>query len=375
MAFSPSKEMLAHCEENLKLFARITEQLSLPEVISKREQFMNLSKERSSLEEIVGVFTEFKKKFSDYEGARKILEEENDPDLREMAQLDIATLEPELENTANKIQLMLLPKDPNDDKNIVLELRAGVGGDEASIFVGDLFRSYVRYAEDHKWRWEILSGTEGTAGGYKEIIAEISGESVYSKLKYESGVHRVQRVPKTEGSGRIHTSTITVAIMPEAEEVDLVIEDKELRIDVFRSGGKGGQSVNTTDSAVRITYLPTNEVVICQDEKSQLKNKNKAMKILRSRILEKKRQAQHDEQMVQRRSQVGGGFRNERIRTYNFPQGRVSDHRIGMTTYNIDEVINGKLDPFIEALTNYYQTMALKGESPEARPLAQSEDD
>ena len=375
MAFVPSKEMLGHCEENLKLFERITEQLSLPQIISNRDQFMKLSKERSHLEEIVRVYLDFKKKFADYDGARKMLEDEKDPEMREMAQMDIATIEPNLEIISEQIQFLLLPKDPNDEKNIVIELRGGVGGDESSIFVGDMFRAYTRYAEDQRWKWEILSGTEGTAGGFKEIIAGISGERVYSKLKYESGVHRVQRVPKTEGSGRIHTSTVTIAIMPEAEEIDLVIADKDLRIDVYRSGGKGGQSVNTTDSAVRITHIPTNEVVVCQDEKSQLKNKNKAMKVLRSRLLDKMHAEQNSAQAAQRKSQVGSGSRNERIRTYNFPQGRVTDHRIGFTSHNIDDIMNGKITPFIEALTNFYQTLALKGEGAVARPLDTDNDD
>ena len=256
---------------------------------------------------------------------------------------------------------MLLPKDPNDEKNSVLEIRAGVGGDEAGLFAAELYRAYVRYAESKGWKVELLSGADNAAGGYKEVIAEISGDRVYSQLKYESGVHRVQRVPKTEAQGRVHTSTVTVAVLPEAEEVDLVINPNELRIDVFRAGGHGGQSVNTTDSAVRITHLPTGEVVVCQDEKSQLKNKNKAMKILRSRILDRM-QAEADAKMAaERRSQVGSGMRNERIRTYNFPQGRVTDHRIGLTLYKVDHVMAGDFEDFVRGLRHHYQMIALKG--------------
>ncbi len=354
--------MLAHLEESRRRFELLTAELSQAQVISQRELFQKYSKERSSLETIVTAYDQYKKKLDDYQGARSMLEE-NDPELRSMAQREISELEPELEKESDALQILLLPKDPNDEKNVVLEVRAGVGGDEAGLFVGDVFKAYQKYAEGRRWKVEYLSMVENSAGGYKEIIASIEGDRVYSSLKYESGVHRVQRVPKTETQGRIHTSTVTVAILPEAEEVDVVIEPKDLRIDVFRAGGHGGQSVNTTDSAVRITYLPTNEVVICQDEKSQLKNKNKAMKVLRSRLYEKASAAAHAEQSAARRAQVGTGFRNERIRTYNFPQGRVTDHRIGFTSYNIQDVMNGEIQPFIQALGNYYQTLALKGES------------
>jgi peptide chain release factor 1 len=256
-----------------------------------------------------------------------------------------------------------MPQDPNDAKNSVLEIRAGVGGEEAGLFVFELFRAYQRYCDKQGWKWELLSISENATGGYKEVIGLIEGDKVYSKLKYESGVHRVQRVPKTEASGRIHTSTVTVAVLPEADEVDIEINPNDLRIDVYRAGGHGGQSVNTTDSAVRITYLPTNEVVVCQDEKSQLKNKNKAMKVLRSRLLEKAIEEQQSKLSAERRSQVGAGFRNERIRTYNFPQGRVTDHRIGLTSHNIAGVMNGDFLEFTQALTDHYQMLQMKNET------------
>lgn len=374
MAHNPSKEMLGHLEESRRRFELLTEQLSQPAIISKRDQFQKLSKERSDLESVMDAYSTYRKKLEDYQGARAMLDE-SDAELRAMATREINELEPQLDREADQLQIMLLPKDPNDAKNIIFEIRAGVGGDEAGIFAGDLFRAYTRYAEGRRWRVELLSLTDASAGGYKEVIASIEGENVYQVLKYESGVHRVQRVPKTETQGRIHTSTVTVAIMPEAEEVDVVIEPKDLRIDVFRAGGHGGQSVNTTDSAVRITYLPTNEVVICQDEKSQLKNKNKAMKVLRSRLYEKAAAAQHNALASQRRAQIGTGFRNERIRTYNFPQGRVTDHRIGFTTYNVQDVMQGDFTPFIEALANHYQTIALKGEDAVNVPVSSGDDD
>jgi peptide chain release factor 1 len=374
VAFQPQSEMINRLEETQRRFEMVTEQLTLPEIISSREKFQSLSKERSSMEEIILAFSKFKTDFRNYTEARSILESENDPEIRAMASHEIGTLEPELVAQADALQILLLPKDPNDEKNVLLEIRAGVGGDEAGIFVGDLFRMYQRFSEKRKWKVEILSFSEASAGGFKEIICSIEGERVYSTLKYESGVHRVQRVPKTEAQGRIHTSTVTIAVLPEAEEVDIVIQDKDLRIDVFRSGGKGGQSVNTTDSAVRITHLPTGEVVICQDEKSQLKNKNKAMKVLRSRLLDKAQTEQENAIAAERRSQVGKGSRNERIRTYNFPQGRITDHRIGLTQYNVQDFVDGDIDSVIKALHHYYQLVALKGESVVAKPLVADDD-
>lgn len=373
MAHQAPKEMIDHLEESRKRFEMLTNQLSQAQVIAQRDQFQKLSKERSSLESIVNAYDLYRKNLDDYQGARSMLEE-SDAELRSMAAREMGELEPVLDKQAEDLQIMLLPKDPNDEKNAVLEIRAGVGGDEAGLFAGELFRAYQKFAEGRRWKVEILSLAENSAGGYKEIIAGIEGDRVYSSFKYESGVHRVQRVPKTETQGRVHTSTVMVAILPEAEEVDVVIRDQDLRVDVFRAGGHGGQSVNTTNSAVRITYLPTNEVVICQDEKSQLKNKNKAMKVLRSRLFEKAQAAQHAEQSAARKAQVGTGFRNERIRTYNFPQGRVTDHRIGFTSYNITDVMTGEFDPFMQALSNYYQTLALKGEGA-VKIMATSDDD
>ena len=310
----------------------------------------------------MNLFREYRHDLNSYDGARSMFDTESDAELRAMANGEVAELEPKLEKTAEELQFLLLPKDPNDEKNIVLEIRAGVGGDEAGIFAGDLYGMYKKYAESQKCRVELMSIVENSSGGFKEIIALIEGERVYSMLKYESGVHRVQRVPKTEAQGRIHTSTVTIAVLPEAEEIDVKIDPNELRIDVFRAGGHGGQSVNTTNSAVRITHVPTNEVVICQDEKSQLKNKNKAMKVLLSRLFEKQQAASDNAMATARRAQVGSGFRNERIRTYNYPQGRVTDHRIGLTSYNVEEVIGGKIQPFIDALHHHYQLIALKGE-------------
>jgi peptide chain release factor 1 len=363
MAHQSSPEMIARLEESTRRFEFLTEQLTQPETINDRKKFSDLSRERSNLEEIISVYGGYAQNLKNYLEAREILINESDSELKAMATSEISTLEPQLESQSEKLQFLLLPKDPNDEKNVLLEIRAGVGGDEAGIFVGDLFRMYQRFSEKQRWKVELISASEGSAGGYKEIIALIEGERAYSTLKYESGVHRVQRVPKTEAQGRVHTSTVTVAVLPEAEEVDIVIEAKDLRIDVYRAGGHGGQSVNTTDSAVRITYLPTNEVVVCQDEKSQLKNKNKAMKVLRSRLLEKAQTEQHNKIAKERRAQVGTGFRNERIRTYNFPQGRITDHRIGLTQYNLTEVVSGDVGDFTKALAHFYQTLALKGEA------------
>jgi peptide chain release factor 1 len=362
MAFQASDEMLKRCEEIARKYVALTDQLTQPTVISNREQFQKLSRERSGLEPAALAWETFKKKLDDYRGARHLIENEKDADLRAMAQAEIGELEPQLEKDAEDLQILLLPKDPNDEKNVVLEVRAGVGGDEAGLFAAELYRAYVRFAEDKGWRVELLGGSDNSAGGFKDVSALISGDRVYSQMKYESGVHRVQRVPKTETQGRIHTSTVTVAVLPEAEEVDLVIAPNDLRIDVFRAGGHGGQSVNTTDSAVRITHLPTNEVVICQDEKSQLKNKNKAMKVLRSRLLDRMQAEQNAKIASERRSQVGTGMRNERIRTYNFPQGRVTDHRIGFTAYDVDGVMSGGFEAFIRALSHHAQIVALKGE-------------
>jgi peptide chain release factor 1 len=363
VAFNPSDVMIKRLDEIERRYIMLTDQLSQAEVVNNRDEFSKLSKEHRSFEETVQVFRKFRQALKDYEGARSVLSDSSDKELRELANMELSELEPELTQLEKDLQKLLLPKDPNDAKNSILEVRAGVGGDEAGLFCADLFRAYQRYAEKLGWRFELLALADNSAGGYKEAIALIEGDSVYSKLKYESGVHRVQRVPKTEASGRIHTSTITVAVLPEAEDVDVNIDPNDLRIDVYRAGGKGGQSVNTTDSAVRITHIPTGEVVICQDEKSQLKNKNKAMKVLRSRLLEKAIEEQESKMSAERRAQVGAGFRNERIRTYNFPQGRVTDHRIGLTTHNIAGVLNGDFSEFTQSLIDYYQMQQLKNET------------
>jgi peptide chain release factor 1 len=291
---------------------------------------------------------------------KKMLQEEDDPELLELVNKDIKELKEKADDIENDIKLLLLPKDPNDEKNILLEIRAGTGGDEAALFVGDLFKMYSRYADEVGWNVEIMSSNPLGIGGFKEIIALISGEKVYSRLKYESGVHRVQRVPETETQGRIHTSAVTVAVLPEAEDVEVEIDPNELRIDVFRSSGPGGQSVNKTESAIRITHLPTGLVVSCQDEKSQHKNKAKGLKVLRARLLDKMEQDQHDKISENRKSQVGTGDRSERIRTYNYPQGRVTDHRIGLTLYRLESIMLGKIDEIINPLIVHFQAEALK---------------
>ncbi|NCN27917.1 peptide chain release factor 1 [bacterium] len=357
--------MIARLEEILIRFERLTGELSNPAVINNREQYQKLSKEHSSLEHTTSVYREFKADLENYEQSRVMQDDLSDKEMAELAAEEVKALEPKLELAAEDLRKLLLPKDPNDEKNVLLEVRAGVGGDEAGLFVNDLFRAYQRYADSNRWKVELMSLTENSAGGLKEVIALIEGDGVYSKLKYESGVHRVQRVPKTEASGRIHTSTVTVAVLPEAEDVEIDINPNELRIDVFRAQGAGGQHVNTTDSAVRITHLPTGEVVQCQDERSQLKNKAKAMKVLKSRLLEKAQQDLKNAQTEDRRSQVGAGFRNERIRTYNFPQGRVTDHRIGLTSHNIDDVMTGEFSAFITALNDHYQAEQMKEEGSE----------
>jgi peptide chain release factor 1 len=364
MAIEVPSQMIERLRESEARFERITDELGQPAIINDRKKFSEMSRERSSLEPVVNFFREFTKNYESYKGSVEILNTEKDPELVAMAKSEISELEPIVLKQLDEMQIMLLPKDPRDEKNAVLELRAGVGGDEAGLFVADLYRAYVKYAETHGWKVEPLSIAENSAGGFKEVIAGITGDRVFSQLKYESGVHRVQRVPKTEAQGRVHTSTVTVAILPEIEDIEFEINPADLRIDTFRAGGAGGQHVNKTDSAVRITHLPTGEVVACQDERSQHKNKDKAMKVLRTRLYERAREDQASKAAADRRAQVGGGFRNERIRTYNFPQGRVSDHRIGMTTYNISEVMNGKLDDFISALSHHYQTLLLKGELP-----------
>jgi len=334
-------------------------QLSDPQIVSKPNLYQKYAKEHSDLTELVDAIRRYEKIIAQIEEYERFLLED-DAELRDMVKEEMPQLLEEKAQMEEKMRIMLLPKDPNDDKNVFLEIRAGTGGDEAGLFAGDLFRMYARYAETQGWRVEIVSSSPaGGMGGFKEIIAQIEGRGAYSRLKYESGTHRVQRIPVTEAQGRIHTSAVTVAIMPEAEDVELTIDPNELRIDVYRSTGHGGQSVNTTDSAVRITHLPTGLVVTCQDEKSQLKNKAKAMKVLRARLLDAMTQKQNAEISEARKTQVGSGDRSERIRTYNFPQGRMTDHRIGMTRYDLDNFLNGDIGETIDALATHYQAELL----------------
>ena len=338
----------------------LTTKLSTPEVIANQEQFRKYAKSHAELEDVVGKYREYKKLAQEIVDTRELFQMETEFEMRDLAKGELEKLEARMKVVEQELHLLLIPKDPNDEKNIVLEIRAGTGGDEAALFAGDLFRMYSKYAEQKGWKIDVLSQNSTGIGGFKEIIAMIEGKGVYSRLKFESGVHRVQRVPVTEASGRIHTSAVTVAVLPEAEEVDVEIDPNDLRIDVYRSSGHGGQSVNTTDSAVRITHLPTNMVVTCQDEKSQHKNKAKALKILRSRLLDIAQAEQQQAIARDRRSQVGTGDRSERIRTYNFPQSRVTDHRINLTLYALDSILAGKLDEVIEPLLTSAKAEALK---------------
>ena len=334
--------------------------LGTPEIINNRAEYLRLSRENAAVSQLAEAITRRKKLAADLEGALG-LAREGDAEMREMAKDEIARLEAERDAVEQKIKILLLPKDPVDEKNILLEVRAGTGGDEAALFAGDLYRMYMRYAERHRWRVEIMSRSDGASGGIKEAIALIEGDDVYSKLKYESGVHRVQRVPATEAQGRIHTSAATVVVLPEAEEIDVRIEDKDLRIDVMRAGGPGGQSVNTTDSAVRLTHIPTGLIVVCMDEKSQHKNKAKAMKILRSRLMDAELERQQAERTAERRAMVRSGDRSEKIRTYNFPQDRVTDHRLERNFHNLPAFMNGEIDDLVQALRMRHQTELLEG--------------
>ena len=335
--------------------------LSDPELINNQQEYQKIVREHAHLSRLSELNNKFKKLCQEIEDNRFLVSDEGeDEEIRELASLELEELTGQRERLENEIRLFLLPKDPNDEKNTFLEIRAGTGGDEAALFVGDLFRMYSRFAESLGWRVEVMDSSPLGIGGFKEIIALVSGDQVYSKLKYESGVHRVQRVPETEAQGRVHTSAVTVAILPEADEVDVEIDMNELKIDVYRSSGPGGQSVNTTDSAVRITHLPTGLVVTCQDEKSQHKNKAKALTVLRARLLDQIEQEQHDKISQDRKSQVGSGDRSERIRTYNFPQGRLTDHRINLTLYKLDAIMDGKLDEVIHPLIEHDQAEQLK---------------
>ncbi len=354
--------MFAKLESIEQKYEDLERQLSDSEIYNDQERYRTLTKAHADLKEVVDVFRAHRSAAQELEDNKELLKD-SDPELRAMAEEEVERLKAELPEMEQQLKVLLLPKDPMDDKNIILEVRAGTGGDEAALFAADLFRMYCRFAERHNWKYEIISSSESASGGYKEVIAAISGDRVYSRLKFESGTHRVQRVPATESQGRIHTSACTVAIMAEAEDVDVDIKTEDLKIDVFRASGPGGQSVNTTDSAVRITHIPTGVVVICQDEKSQTKNKLKAMKVLRSRILQAEQEKQAAEEAETRRAQVGTGDRSERIRTYNFPQGRITDHRINVTQYSLNAFMDGDINDMIDALITHFQTEALKSQA------------
>jgi peptide chain release factor 1 len=350
-------EKLASVELN---FQRLETELSDPGIVSQQKLYQQLARERAEIAPIVEGYRLYKKLRAELQENQDLFEAESDAEMRELARQEVAVLKERLLATEAELKDMLAPRDPNDDKNVILEIRAGTGGEEAALFVADLFRMYTRYAEQRHWKVEVLDSHATELGGFKEIIAGVNGKGAYSRLKFERGAHRVQRVPTTESQGRIHTSAVTVAVLPEAQEVDVYIDPNDLRIDVFRSSGPGGQSVNTTDSAVRITHVPSGLVVICQDEKSQHKNKAKAMKVLRARLLDQMRNEQEAKIAQDRKSQVGSGDRSERIRTYNFPQNRVSDHRINLTLYRLEEVLSGNLDPIVDPLITHYQAEALK---------------
>jgi len=344
-----------------KRYNDLNELLSDPKIIAQQSEYQKYAKEQSDLTPIVKRFKDLKKFVKQLEDSKKILEEEKDQEMLEMAEEDLAQVETEKQKAESDLKLLLLPKDPRDERNVIVEIRAGTGGEEAALFSTDLFRMYSRYAEDKKWQVETLSSNLTGKGGFKEVIFNISGKGVYSKLKYEGGTHRVQRVPDTESQGRIHTSAVTVAVLPEVEDVDIKINPSDIKIDVYRASGPGGQSVNTTDSAVRLTFVPTGMIVTCQDEKSQHKNREKAMKVLRARLYDVEQKKAHDEQDSERKQQVGSGDRSERIRTYNYPQERVTDHRIGLTLHKLSSIMEGALEEVIDALTLHFQSEALKG--------------
>lgn len=342
-------------------FKELEEKMMDPDLITQdREEWQRVMKEHADLEPIVAKYKQYNETKNNLDEAKEMLHEKLDDEMRDLVKEEVKTLEEDLGKFEEELKILLIPKDPNDHKNVIVEIRGGAGGDEAALFAGTLFRMYVRYAERNNWKVEIMSTNEIGIGGYKEVIFMISGKGAYSRLKYESGVHRVQRVPETEASGRIHTSTSTVAVLPEAEDIDIEIAPGDIRVDVFRSSGNGGQSVNTTDSAVRITHIPTGIVISCQDEKSQLKNKDKAMKILKSKLYDIKMSEQNAEIAEMKKGQVGTGDRSERIRTYNFPQGRVTDHRINMTLYKLNNFVDGDLDEMIDALITTEQAQKLQ---------------
>jgi peptide chain release factor 1 len=355
--------MFEKLESIEKTYEELTAQMTDPNVIGDQARYTKVAKQHRDLEPIVEKFRQMKKLDSDIEGARELLRDADDQEMREMAAAELPDLEAARERVEGELKVLLLPKDPNDEKNVILEIRAGTGGEEACLFAAEVLRMYSRYAEKHGWRLQVTDISETGLGGIQKAEAIIEGDHVYSKLKHESGVHRVQRVPQTEASGRIHTSAVTVAVLPEAEEVDIKIDAKDLRIDTFCSSGPGGQSVNTTYSAVRITHLPTNTVVSMQDEKSQIKNKEKAMRVLRSRLLEVERQKQADAISAARRVQVGSGDRSEKIRTYNFKENRVTDHRINLTLHQLDLIMEGQIDDLVDAVVTHFQAEKLKAET------------
>ncbi|WP_054251898.1 peptide chain release factor 1 [Neofamilia massiliensis] len=350
--------------ENLQVFedrfVELEKSMIDPEVLADSRKLQETAKEHADLKDIVEKYREYKNLTENLEETKLMFDDKLDPEMREMVNEEVRNLEKSIEEVEEEIKILLVPKDENDDKNVIIEIRAGAGGDEAALFAGVLFRMYTMYAESHRWKVDLMNTNEIGIGGYKEVIFMVNGHGAYSKLKYESGVHRVQRVPETESSGRIHTSTVTVAVLPEAEEVEIEINPQDVRVDVFRSSGNGGQSVNTTDSAVRLTHIPTGIVISCQDEKSQLKNKDKAMKILKAKLYEQMQAEQAKELSDEKRSQVGTGDRSERIRTYNYPQGRITDHRINKTIHQIDNFLDGDLDEMIDELTAFDQTQKME---------------
>jgi peptide chain release factor 1 len=353
--------MLERLEQIAARFEELGKQMELPEVFSDQAKYQKIARQHRELKPVVEQIHLYRRVLEGIAEA-SVMANEEDPEIRAMAQEELTSLEERLPGIEEQLKVLLLPKDPNDDKNVVVEIRAATGGDEASLFAAEVFRMYVRFAELHRWKLEVLYETESSVGGLKDVSFLIEGQGVYSQMKYESGVHRVQRVPATETQGRVHTSAITVAVLPEAEEVDVKIEAKDLRIDTFCSSGPGGQSVNTTYSAIRITHLPTNTVVSCQDEKSQIKNREKAMRVLRSRLYEVEQERLHQIEAAQRKSQVGSGDRSEKIRTYNFPQNRLTDHRIGLTLHQLTDVMEGRMQPVVDALITYYNAERLKAE-------------
>lgn len=351
--------MFDKLEDLLVRLEEILSELNEPGVANDPARFQKLMKEQSELQPIVDAYKEYKACQQTVEESLMMLDEESDEEMREMLKEELADAKSRIEELETELKILLLPKDPNDSKNVIVEIRAGAGGDEAALFAAEIYRMYVKYAESRRWKTELMSLNENGIGGFKEVTFMINGAGAYSRLKYESGVHRVQRVPETESGGRIHTSTITVAIMPEAEEIDFQLDLNDCKFDVFRASGNGGQCVNTTDSAVRLTHIPTGIVISCQDEKSQLKNRDKALRVLRSRLYDMELQKRHDKEAEARRSQVGTGDRSEKIRTYNFPQGRVTDHRIKLTLHRLDTILNGDLDEIIDSLIAADQTAKL----------------